>query len=119
MGNIKDVQLDSDIQVESDEPINTEDAKQKSQINENQELLKKIDIKGMFQKIKGNESNSTKPKTAVKKPIVIHKVEADISPETQNLLSQAENVLKPKKYQVNKSSLVPKSIQKNIIKINK
>lgn len=48
MGNIKDVQLDSDIQVESDEPINTEDAKQKSQINENQELLKKIDIKGMF-----------------------------------------------------------------------
>ena len=41
----------------------------------------------MFQKIKGNETDSVlpvkKPKTAVKKPIVVtKKTEVDISPET-------------------------------------
>jgi hypothetical protein len=68
----------------------------------------------MFEKIKGNETDSTLPvkkaKAAVKKPIVSKKTEVDISPETQTLLSEADNVLKPKKYSVNKSSLVPKSI---------
>ena len=40
----------------------------------------------MFEKIKGNETDSTLPvkkaKAAVKKPIVSKKTEVDISPET-------------------------------------
>ena len=62
-----------------------------------------------------------KPKTAVKKVVKVEKIEAEVSPETEKLLSEAETVLKPKtkKYAVDKTSKVPKSIQKNLMKIKK
>ena len=80
--------------------------------------MKKIDLQKMFKKIKSNTTSKTaavKPKTAAKKT-----KEIKISPKTELLLEEADKVLKhAHKYKVDKNSLVPKSIQKNINKIKK
>ena len=103
MGNIKDVQLDSD------QVVNTgsvEEAIQKAQVSENSELLKKIDIQKIFNKIKEKETEvANKTVLAVQKPIVIKpkkaavkKMAVAISPEKKQMLTQAVHVLKPEKY---------------------